>query len=254
MIKVIAGANMHPTNRSRGEFFHYWRSLHGPLFAHTPALRRYVQHFALDGSESTHDGASMFWYDDLDALKTATSPLLSEAITPAEPELYKHYVVAKRYGDPDSMTLSETVRADDRQLFDRSTEWPTHDRRTSVVAEERVVVDGQTTPDMVKVLYTASKRPGLSGEEFRQHWFEVHGELGARVPGLRRYVQNHGVPEAYAIRPMTHDGFSELWFDDMESLQRARSSREWAALAEDGKSLFTYPMSVVVAQEGAIKG
>jgi hypothetical protein len=53
---------------------------------------------------------------------------------------------------------------------------------------------------------------------------------------------------------MTHDGFSELWFDDLESLERARSTPEWAALSEDGKSLFSYPMSVVVAHEAVIKG
>ena len=68
---------------------------------------------------------------------------------------------------------------------------------------------------MVKALYTASKKPGLSSEEFYKHWFEVHGQLCARVPGLRRYVQNHGIAEAYPIRAMTHDGFSELWFDDV---------------------------------------
>ena len=107
---------------------------------------------------------------------------------------------------------------------------------------------------MVKVLYTASKLSGLSTEEFQQHWFEVHGPLCARVPGLRRYVQNHGIPEAYPFRAMTHDGFSELWFDDMESLHRARASSEWAQLSEDGKSLFAYPLSVVVAREDIIKG
>jgi len=259
MIKIISAANVHPSNRSREEFFTYWRTRHGPLFAHTPALRRYVQHFSLDeayagNSTPTHDGASMFWYDDLESLRTAASPVLSQAITSADGVIYDHYVASKRYGDPDAMTLRETVRADDRQLFDRSTDWPTDARRATVVAQERVVVDGPTTPDMVKALYTASKKPGLSNDEFFKHWFEVHGELGARVPGLRRYVQNHGLAEATPIRAMTHDGWSELWFDDVASLQRARSSPEWAKLGEDGQTLFAYPMSVVVAREGVIKG
>ncbi|MBV9327510.1 MAG: EthD family reductase [Chloroflexi bacterium] len=259
MIKIISAANLHPTNRGRDEFFRYWRERHGPLFAHTPRLRRYVQHFSLpeayaSNQPPTHDGASMFWYDDLDALRDQRSPTLAEAITAAEPDLYAHYVVAQRYGDPNTMTLQDTVRADDRQLFDRSVAWPVHARRATVVAQERVVVDGPTTPDMVKVLYTASKKPGLSTEEFTRHWFEVHGQLCARVAGLRRYVQNHGIPEAHPSRAMTHDGFSELWFDDLESLQRARASAEWAALSEDGQTLFAYPMSIVVAREGVIKG
>src|SRR5215467_13617593 len=93
MIKIISAACMHPTNRSRGEFFQYWRERHGPLFGHTPALRRYVQHFSLDeaygGSTTpTHDGASMFWYDDVESLRTATSPLLSDAVTPDDGVIY----------------------------------------------------------------------------------------------------------------------------------------------------------------------
>jgi uncharacterized protein (TIGR02118 family) len=259
MIKIISAANMHPTNRTRDEFFPYWRQRHGPLFARTPQLRRYVQHFSVPEAYSTnqpptHDGASMFWYDDLDALRDPESPKLADVITREDGALYDHYVAARRYGDPETMTLQETVRADDRQLFDRSLDWPLDGRRATVVARERVVVDGTTTPDMIKVLYTASKKPGLSTAEFQQHWFEIHGQLGARVPGLRRYVQNHGIPEAYALRATTHDGFSELWFDDVEALQRARASAEWVKLSEDGQTLFAYPMSVVVAHEGLIKG
>ena len=67
-------------------------------------------------------------------------------------------------------------------------------------------------------------------------------------------MQNHGIAEAYPHRARTHDGWSELWFDDVESLQRARSSPEWAKLGEDGQNLFGYPMAVVVAREGIIKG
>lgn len=258
MIKIISAANMHPTNRARDEFFKYWRQRHGPLFSRTPNLRRYVQHFSVPeayngSSRPTHDGASMFWYDDLESLARSTSPKLAEVVTPADGDLYEWYAASARYGSPDEMTLQETVRADDRQLFDRSTDWPVHTRRATVVARERVVVDGPTTPDMIKALYTACKKPGLATDEFQQHWFEVHGELGARVPGVRRYVQNHGIPEAYPIRAMTHDGFSEMWFDDMAALQRARESSEWAKLSEDGQTLFAYPMSVVIAHEGIIK-
>jgi uncharacterized protein (TIGR02118 family) len=259
MIKVISAANKHSDNRSTDEFFRYWRERHGPLFARTPEVRRYVQHFSLsaarDGTPSpTHDGASMFWYDDLDALRTAPqSPKLSEVVRLADGDLYEWYVASARYGSPDAITLAETVRADDRQLFDRSPDWPLDGKRATVVAGERVVVDGPTTPDMVKALFTASKKPGLATAEFQQHWFDVHGPLCARVPGLRRYVQNHGLPEAYAFRTMTHDGFSELWFDDLDALQRATASREWASLSADGQTLFAYPMSVVVAREGIIK-
>jgi uncharacterized protein (TIGR02118 family) len=258
VIKVIAGAQRHPTNRSHAEFRQYWAELHGPMFAKTPELRRYVQHItlpeALDGPPiPTHDGASMFWYDDLEALRNPPrSPRLSAVIREGDGVLFEHYVKSARYGNPDTLTLRETVVADDRQLFDRSPDWPLHTKRVSVVANEHVIVDGQTSPDMVKVIYTAPRMPGLSLEDCFKHWLEVHAPLAAQVPGLRRYVQNHALPEAYAVRGLTHDGFSELWFDDLASLRAAVTSPEWQALRED-VGLFGQPMSVVVAREGIIK-
>jgi uncharacterized protein (TIGR02118 family) len=118
-----------------------------------------------------------------------------------------------------------------------------------VAAEEKVIVDGQTTPEMVKAIFIASKMPGLTLDEFFDHWQNVHGPLGSKIPGLRRYVQNHALPEAYGNRGQTHDGWAEMWFDDLASLQAARKSPEWQALGEDGATLFTYPMGVGVARE-----
>jgi len=257
VLKVMAGAVRHPTNRSLADFHAYWGERHGPLFARTPGLRRYVQHHTLPeaygGSpRPTLDGASMFWYDDLGALKIE-SPVLCEVLTPDEPELYDWYVRSARYGSPDTTTLRETVVADDRQLFDRSTHWPVHTKRTSVAAVEHVIVDGPTDPSMVKAIFTTARLPGLSLDEFSERWRTVHGPLAAQAPGLRRYVQNHIVPEAYAVHRPTHDGFSELWFDDLAALRAATTSPLWRTLREDGQTLFVYPMAVVIARERIIK-
>jgi len=257
VIKVIAGAIKHPTNRSLADFHAYWGQKHGPLFACTPELRRYVQHHTLpeayaSSPRPTHDGASMFWYDDLDAMR-ASSPLLGEVISPRDGDLYEWYVRSARYGAPDALTLREAVIADDRQLFDRSSHWPLHAKRTSVAAVEHIILDGQTTPDMVKAIFTAARLPGLSLDEFSQRWRTVHGPLAARTPGLRRYVQNHVLPDAYAVSRPTHDGFSELWFDDLDALRTAVTSPEWRTLREDGQTLFVYPMAIVIARERVIK-
>lgn len=56
-----------------------------------------------------------------------------------------------------------------------------------------------------------------------------------------------------SVRPMTHDGWSEAWWDDLESLHASRASAEWAPFSEDGQTPFAYPMSVVIAHEGVIK-
>jgi uncharacterized protein (TIGR02118 family) len=149
------------------------------------------------------------------------------------------------------MTLQATVMADDRQLFDRSTEWPTDHRRSNVTAHERVILEGETTPSMVKALFMVSRRPGLTVQEFQDRWAGEHGRLVSKLPGLRRYVQNHAVLEAYGLasRPMTHDGWSELWFDDLPSFQAAATTPEWQAAVEHGQRLFAEPVGLVIARE-----
>ena len=78
MIKVLAPALRHPTNRSLEDFHRYWGESHGPLFANTKALRGYVQHLTLPEAyegqpEPTFDGVSMFWYDDLETMGVETN-------------------------------------------------------------------------------------------------------------------------------------------------------------------------------------
>src|SRR5262249_26718707 len=70
VIKVLAPALRHPTNRSLADFHRYWADTHGPLYVNSPKLRRYVQHLTLPeayGGEPapTFDGVSMFWFDRL---------------------------------------------------------------------------------------------------------------------------------------------------------------------------------------------
>jgi uncharacterized protein (TIGR02118 family) len=257
VIKVVAPAQRHPTNRSLADFHAYWGESHGPLFANTKSLRRYVQHLTLPEAYGvdpapTYDGVSMFWYDEYEPFDVATEdPELRSlldavlGVSSAPPD------DAPDFADlpPDVTALLHEVLKDDCQLFDRSTSWPMHEKRASVWARERIVVDGQTTPAMVKAIFIASKLPGLTLDEFFDRWLHHHGALAARVPGVRRYVQNHALPEAYAGRRQTHDGWSELWFDDLAALHEAARTGEWQAVREDGATLFAQPIGVGIARE-----
>jgi uncharacterized protein (TIGR02118 family) len=255
MIKSIGAANMHPKNRNHDEFRAYWAEHHGPLFSHTPHLRRYVQHitlptaYLLNNLKPNIDGVSVFWFDDGDAINQPGSPKAADAIPEAHRDVYDWYVRAKRYGDPTQMTLMETVIADDRQLFDRATDWPTDARRSNVYAREEVLAEGQTAPSMVKAIHMLLRRPGLTVEEFQKHWREDHAQLVVKIPGLRRYVQNHGVLDLYGQRPFTHDGFSEMWFDSLDELQKAAHTPEWKAMIGDGQRLWAEPIGLAIAKE-----
>ena len=65
--------------------------------------------------------------------------------------------------------------------------------------------------------------------------------LALKVPGLRRYVQNHflePLEEERAEGGMPFQGMVEVWFDDQAAYDRAMASPEWKALEGDGVNGF----------------
>ena len=86
---------------------------------------------------------------------------------------------------------------------------------------------------MVKLVYCITKKPGLTDEEFFQYWKDIHGPIGARIPGLRKLLQSRRLNVRGDKHRPSYDGMAELWFDDVESLLAARQSPEWTASTED---------------------
>jgi uncharacterized protein (TIGR02118 family) len=106
---------------------------------------------------------------------------------------------------------------------------------------------------MIKLVYCIHRKAGMSEEEFFRYWKDVHGPIGARIPGLRRLVQSHATPRGREVGPPGFDGMAELWFDDLASLQAARRSPEWAASTED-ESNFVDPdrTALLITEEHVI--
>ena len=93
---------------------------------------------------------------------------------------------------------------------------------------------------MVKLIYCISKKAGLSVEEFQRYWRETHAPIAAAIPGLRRYVQSHVMPELYARQAPPYDGAAELWFDDLDAMRTAMQSPEVQAALEDEKQFIDH--------------
>ena len=87
---------------------------------------------------------------------------------------------------------------------------------------------------MIKLVYCITRRPDLSPEEFYRYWRDVHGPIGAAIPGVKRLVQSQRV-EVPGDRRGDFDGMVELWFDSIEALLRARQSEEWRRSTDDEK-------------------
>lgn len=81
---------------------------------------------------------------------------------------------------------------------------------------------------MTKVLVMLHKQADQSWDEFQRYWRDVHGPIAKRIPGLRKYVQNHATERGnvpYAV--------AELSFDSPQALQEALATREGQAALGD---------------------
>jgi len=99
------------------------------------------------------------------------------------------------------------------------------------------------------------KRPEHDEDAFRSHWRDTHGPLAAQLPGLRRYHQNYVVDREqrgirYA-RGADFDGFSELWFDDMPSMNGAFATDLVHRLGKD-EALFIGEIELVTAVQHVV--
>lgn len=86
---------------------------------------------------------------------------------------------------------------------------------------------------MIKLVYCITKKAGLTDAQFFDYWKNIHGPIGARIPGLRKLVQSRRLAISGDKHPPSYDGMAELWFDNVESLLAARESAEWKASSED---------------------
>ena len=108
---------------------------------------------------------------------------------------------------------------------------------------------------MIKIVGLLTRKAGTTHEQFVRHWFDIHGPLAHAVPGVRRYVQSHitgtrtrpDIPET----DVEVDGIAELWYDDMESFQRAAATPEMKALTDDG-ALFIGRIKTYIIEERQI--
>ncbi len=82
------------------------------------------------------------------------------------------------------------------------------------------------------------KKPNWTIGAFRRYWREKHGPLAAKLPGLRRYEQNHVTDSVqrgitFQRGPEQLDGFSMLWFDSLDAMRAAMATEAGQALVAD---------------------
>jgi uncharacterized protein (TIGR02118 family) len=105
---------------------------------------------------------------------------------------------------------------------------------------------------VVKAVILISRRDGTSLEEFTRHFDETHRSLVAKLPGLRRFVLNHVLPDPSGPPP-AYDAIAEDWFDDPAAMAAAFASPEGqAVLADAGQFLALDRLQILVVNEEEI--
>lgn len=202
MIKVVTWFTRKP-GLTVEEFRTYWRHEHPTVVLNLPGLAAYNQNHVTDagyakGRQPYADGVAETWWDSLDALQAHRGTAALDAVMADE----GHFI------DPD--------------------------RRHSLVVEEKVVVDGEAGPGALKQITWLTRRPDLTPEQCHAHWWDNHGPLGAKVPGMVRYVQNHVPARAYRDgRQPIHDGLAIVHLASLEAARTAATSPELAATRAD---------------------
>ncbi|MDE0452738.1 MAG: EthD family reductase [Gammaproteobacteria bacterium] len=95
---------------------------------------------------------------------------------------------------------------------------------------------------MLKQLSIFRKRKDLSRDAFRHYWRDRHPDVVMRLPGIRRYVQNHVTETLRGA--WAWDGIAEVWFDDIESMRANAASPVLADIRADEVN-FIAPGSMV---------
>ncbi|WP_174284907.1 EthD domain-containing protein [Sphingomonas bacterium] len=113
---------------------------------------------------------------------------------------------------------------------------------------------------MVKFTILLKRKPSLTHDQFVEHHRNIHADLFMSVAvvkaTVRRYVQQHALPvELPGMPPVKYDGVTELWFDDVEALERCFSDSEYLQRIRPDEESFLdlHGCDFIVSRENVVK-
>ena len=199
-----------------------WHHDLGQLELTVAGLTRYVQNLVIitttnDGAiegPPGFDGFTSMWFTDMAAFDAAL----------ASPE----WAAAQEFAG---------------EIFDLG--WRSGEACAEI--EERVrrvgmgaVADGVSTPpgDPIKLIGLLRYRPGITREDANNYWRTTHGQIALTIEEMGHYTQNHAIRGTAGRHAPAYDGYSEAWFADYATYERAMASPPWRSLTADGPELF----------------
>lgn len=107
-------------------------------------------------------------------------------------------------------------------------------RTVHMLVDVHVAKPGAVPDGAVKNIEFVNCRPGMELAPFRRYWREVHGPIGARIPTILRYEQNHLNMGEYAGETAPpYDGLAITWFASTAEMRRGSELPEYKITRED---------------------
>ena len=107
---------------------------------------------------------------------------------------------------------------------------------------------------MVKMVIYFKRKAGMTVEAFQEHWRTRHAEIIARLPGIRRYVQNATLASAYRKGEPAFDAVAESCFDDTQAMKALARLPEYAeVLADEPNFIDAASMGSIITDEQVVK-
>ena len=105
---------------------------------------------------------------------------------------------------------------------------------------------------MFTVTFVLNEKPGMDRGEALRYWRETHGPIAAKVPGVRRYVQQHAVGAPEGEPPFL--GVASLYSDDQDAFTAATASEEFSAAVEDVANFADPQLTTAFTEDVVIVG
>jgi uncharacterized protein (TIGR02118 family) len=174
-----------------------WRDSRGPRIVRQQQVRRYVQSHPLPlayrHGEPACDGLEELWFDN-------------------EASALEYYG-----------TTTNSDREEDERFLGNGT--------LTMAVEEIRLTNGSPSPGSIKNVILTNRKVGMSRQAFFDYWQRMHPLVAGRLPGMRRYEQNH-VRESQWTSDR-YDGLSLVWFDSMEAVIAVTQTPEFALTMKD---------------------
>lgn len=206
---------------SARSFQEYWLTCNREIVSRLPGLMHYCQsHTLLSAYEKMRpaaDGIAEYWFESRDD-----------------------------YTECENSRIFEDVQRDILKFC-------AVEKNIRMIVREEVIKNSTVSPDGVKSIELVTKKEGMEAEIFQKYWKEIHGPLGASIPPVNRYIQNHEVLESYngSVQPKL-DGLAITWFDSTQKMRESALTQEYSNTRADEENFLTIPLDFIITKEHII--